>query len=145
MTDVRKANRDDHAQIKAMIQQAGINPFGVHWKRFFVLEVDGTIVGCVQLKQHLFLVQELSSLVMIPSWQKKGLSKKLIRACIDEATKELFLVCDDTLVALYIKYGFRRYTSNDRSLFYRIHLAVSRLFWHRMPHSTAPVLMIHRP
>jgi len=143
MYTLRKATRKDHDTIKNLIQKVGINPLGIHWKRFVVLEVDDVIIGCVQRKDFMFVAQELSSLAILPAWQKKGLSSQLIQACIEGASKELFLVCDAKLESVYRKHGFVRHTPKELSPFYRIHLRISRMFWRIISDGTYPILMIH--
>jgi len=144
MYTLRKATRKDHDTIKELIQHVGINPIGIHWKRFVVLEVENTIIGCVQRKEFVFVAQELSSLAILPKWQKKGLSSKLIQACIEGASKELFLVCDEKIASIYRKHGFIRYTAKDLSILYRTHLWISHIFWRIISDGTYPILMIHR-
>jgi len=143
MYELRRATKKDSRQLRKIIKQVGINRFGVHWKRFFVLEKEGEIIGCVQLKTHLASYQELTSLAILPAWQKKGLSSILMEACIEASTKELFLVCDVELEPLYTRNGFQRHQGKQLSLFHRIHLRISRTFWSTMANSTYPILMIH--
>ena len=141
MYSLRKATQNDAPHLRNIVQTVGINPFGIYWKRFFVLESKDTIIGCVQLKNQNRKYQELTSLAILPSWQGQKLSTLLIQKCIEVSTKELFLVCDAQLELMYKKHGFYTLPKSKQSNFYRRHLFISRVFWFFMSNATTPILM----
>ena len=47
---VRAATAEDQQQITRIVRAARINPFGLHWPRFIVAEMDGQLVGAGQIK-----------------------------------------------------------------------------------------------
>jgi amino-acid N-acetyltransferase len=75
---------------------------------FFVIEEDGEIVGCAGLHVSWKDLAELKSLAVAEAAQGRGLGKRLIRACVEEAEEiGLSRVFALTYVpGLFIKAGF---------------------------------------
>lgn len=102
---------------------------------FIVLEVDRTIAGfinCgathnVELSDESFkeLVGHTSdgkhivimSVVVHPQYQGQGLAGKLLQSFIEKMTKlgksEIFLICQESLIPMYAKYGFNYIAPSD--------------------------------
>lgn len=110
MISLRPATAADQARIQAIIREADINPMDLKWPNF-VLAVDdatGEIVGTGQIKQHGDGSRELASIAVVPSYQKQGLSRRIIEHLLSTSTGTLYLTCRDVMVPLYLKFGFRR-------------------------------------
>ncbi|MDA0832438.1 MAG: GNAT family N-acetyltransferase [Planctomycetota bacterium] len=52
----------------------------------FVADVAGTIVGFAALEIYSSKLAELRSLAVAPDWQRHGVGRMLVNACIDHAT-----------------------------------------------------------
>jgi len=52
---------------------------------FFVVELDGAIIGCSALHINWEDLAEVRSLAVVPEGQGKGMGKMLVNACIEEA------------------------------------------------------------
>ncbi|MCA1995311.1 MAG: GNAT family N-acetyltransferase, partial [Coleofasciculus sp. S288] len=64
------------------------------------------LVACGQLR-NFSGAQELSSLVVVPAWRKRGLGTYLTKHLIQEATQPVYLEClGEKLVKFYIGLGF---------------------------------------
>ncbi|WP_457642410.1 N-acetyltransferase [Persephonella sp.] len=94
MTSIRKATVKDAQQIFKILQSYAIkgillprslNNIYEHIRDFFVYEIDGQIVGVSSL--HIFWedLAEIKSLAILPEYQNKGIGKKLVATCIEDA------------------------------------------------------------
>ena len=105
---LRRARESDAAAIRAIIRKAGINPMGIDWRRFLLAEVDGRIVGTGQIKPHGDGSRELSSIAVIPEFQRRGIAAQIITALIAGQTGTLYLTCQDRMEYYYERFGFRK-------------------------------------
>ncbi len=103
---LRPATPDDEKKIKALIHEVGINPMNLDWERFVVAEADGTFVGCGQIKPHNDGALELASLAVVPERQGTGVGSLLVKALIERAPGELYLMCRSNLASYYRRFGF---------------------------------------
>jgi N-acetylglutamate synthase-like GNAT family acetyltransferase len=132
---IRPARAEDQAGIKSLIQEAGINPLGIHWPRFRVA-VDGEekLIACGQVKVHGDGSRELASLAVTHSWRRRGVAGSIIRALQNENTPPLWLTCMDGLVPFYQPFGFQRIESTANmppffrraARFFNLYLALTR-------------------
>jgi amino-acid N-acetyltransferase len=85
---------------------ARLDPSQLRWHQFWVIEHEGRIIACGQLRDYLD-AQELGSLVVAPAWRGKGLGKHLTRHLIESASKPLYLEClGNQLAEFYTTLGF---------------------------------------
>ena len=105
---LRQATREDQPTIHRLVHQANINPLDLVWQRF-LLAVDeaGEAIGCGQVKPHRDGSRELSSIVVIESWRRRGVARALIERLMAEAGPPLWLTCRSGLVPLYVRFEFR--------------------------------------
>ncbi len=104
---LRAAVESDQGYIRSLIHSAGINPTGLDWRRFIVSEVDGTFIGCGQLKPHKDGSLELASLAVEEKYRGLGVARALMERLMAEGTRPLYLMCRPELQELYEKFGFR--------------------------------------
>ncbi|MBN1371913.1 MAG: GNAT family N-acetyltransferase [Anaerolineaceae bacterium] len=118
--ELRKAEQMDRAAIWRLIISERLNPLGINWRRF-VLAVDevGAIVGCAQVKPHGDGTRELASLVVVPSWRGRGVSRRLIETLQAAAGPPLYLTCRSGLTDFYTRHGFRVLQDHEMTLYYR--------------------------
>ncbi len=129
--ELRKANQADRAAIWRLIFSERLNPMGINWRRF-VLAVDdaGAIVGCAQVKSHGDGTRELASLVVVPSWRGRGLSRRLIETLQAAAEPPLYLTCRSGLIEFYARFGFRPLADQELTAYYtRLKRLVTRYIW----------------
>lgn len=107
---MRPAMASDQSSIRSMIRRARINPMGLDWRRFVVVEAGGVIVACGQVKLHGDGSRELASLAVVESWQGRGLARVIIEHLQRQAGPPLWLTCRQGLVSLYRRFGFREVT-----------------------------------
>jgi len=103
---LRPANRKDARAIRALIHQTGINPFGIHWQRFFLIMHGQTLAACGQIKTHADGSRELASIAVHPHHRGQGLARVIILTLLQDETSELYLTCRAVLVPMYQKFGF---------------------------------------
>ncbi|MBI5148109.1 N-acetyltransferase [Candidatus Pacearchaeota archaeon] len=115
---IRKANLKDVRKIHKIVNYfaergdmlpRSLNSVYENIRDFFIFEQDGRIIGCVALKPSWQDLAEIRSLAVLKRFQKKGIGKELVQACIDDAKlfgfKKVFAL---TYVPKYFqKFGFR--------------------------------------
>lgn len=103
---LRPATAADEAMIRRLIRGAHLDPTNLHWPNFTcACDEAGRIVGIAQVKPYRDC-REFGSLVVVPSWQGKGVAAELIRRLVDAETGVVWLVCRDRLEPFYAKFGF---------------------------------------
>jgi N-acetylglutamate synthase-like GNAT family acetyltransferase len=117
---LRPALQADFAAIKMLIRETGINPTGLDWRRFVVVELpDGRFAGCGQLKPHSDGTLEMASIAVISSARGQGLARLLIQKLIADAPRPLYLTCRSQLGPFYTKFGFRPVQGDDLPKYFR--------------------------
>jgi len=117
---LRPALETDFTAIKALIHETGINPTGLDWHRFIVVELPaGGIAGCGQLKPHSDGTIEMASIAVVPSVRGQGLARLIIQKLISDAPRPLYLTCRSQLGSFYEKFGFRPVQGNDLPTYFR--------------------------
>jgi amino-acid N-acetyltransferase len=107
MVIVRKAGRCDSKKIRSLVWQSRLNPFGLHWKRFFVgCDSTGKVLACCQIKRHWDGSQELASVVVSPDFRGRGIGSQLISYLLEDQDIILYLICRVSLRGFYQKFGF---------------------------------------
>ena len=105
---LRPALESDAFRIRDLIHRVGINPMGLDWRRFVVVEMaDGRFMGCGQLKPHGDGSLELASLAVEQEYRRQGIARALIGHFMAHSPRPLFLMCRPALVPFYEKFGFR--------------------------------------
>lgn len=103
---LRQASAQDIWQIRKLVLSEKLDPTQVRWQQFWIIECDGKIIGCGQLRQFRE-AQELSSLIVVPAWRKQGLGTALTQHLIQSATQPLYLEClGEKLARFYTNFGF---------------------------------------
>jgi N-acetylglutamate synthase-like GNAT family acetyltransferase len=105
---IRAATAGDQAAIRGIIRAAQLNPMSLDWPRFVVAEDEGQVVAVGQVKPHSDGSRELASIAVIPSRQRAGLGRQIIRALLAREPGPLYLVCMDHNDSYYQQFGFRR-------------------------------------
>ncbi len=81
-------------------------PTQLRWQQFWVIESQGDVIACGQLR-NFAQAQELGSLVVTPNWRGHGLATLLIQHLITQATEPLYLEClGERLAQFYKRFGF---------------------------------------
>lgn len=103
---LRPACAKDIWSIRKLVLSAKLDPTQLRWLQFWVIECDGRVIACGQLRSFPE-AQELGSLVVAPAWQGQGLGSFLAEHLIREATQPLYLEClGDRLARFYTRLGF---------------------------------------
>jgi N-acetylglutamate synthase-like GNAT family acetyltransferase len=104
---LRPARESDLPAIKRLIKIGGINPMGIKWPRFAVIESpQGEVIAIGQNKPHGDDSTELASLVVHPDWRGQGLARRVIEHLVDAHPGALYLMCGADLGPFYEKFGF---------------------------------------
>jgi len=105
---LRRADRSDAAAIRRLVWQVRINPLALDWQRFtLVVDADGRMLACAQVKPHGDGTRELASLAVVPPWRGKGLAHALIAHFQQQTGPPLYLTCRIALEPFYNRFGFR--------------------------------------
>lgn len=105
---IRPALEVEAGQIKDLINEVGINPMGLDWKRFLVAVDDsGKVIGCGQIKPHGKDILELASIAVIPEYRGRGIARDIIEILLAQNPPPLYLMCAEHNGPMYEKFGFR--------------------------------------
>lgn len=103
---IRPALAREIWQIRKLVWSEKLDPTQIRWQQFWVIESADQIVACGQLRQFRE-AQELSSLIVIPTWRQQGLGTALTKHLIQQATEPLYLEClGEKLARFYTACGF---------------------------------------
>lgn len=117
---LRPASEADFPAIRALIHQTGINPMGLAWERFFVmLDEEGKLIGCGQVKPHGDGTRELASIAVVPEWRKNGVASAIIQRLIDDNPGRLYLTCRASMGTFYERFGFRKVRKEELTSYFR--------------------------
>ena len=126
MYHLRPATSSDAEDIRALIRAVRINPIGMDWRRFIVaVDIEGNMIGCVQVKPHRDDSRELASLAVTPQWRGRGVARALVEHLLDRTSGPLYLTCRSGLGQFYEKFGFHPIGEEQMPPYFR---RVSRLF-----------------
>ncbi|MBE9128519.1 MULTISPECIES: GNAT family N-acetyltransferase [unclassified Coleofasciculus] len=89
---LRRASAQDSRSIWKLVLGAKLDPTQLRWQQFWVIDCDGHLVACGQLR-NFDGAQELGSLVVAPKWRDRGLGSFLVQHLITQATEPLYLEC----------------------------------------------------
>ncbi|HEY9612708.1 GNAT family N-acetyltransferase [Allocoleopsis sp.] len=103
---LRRALAGDIWAIRKLVLSAKLDPTQLRWSQFWVIECEGRVVACGQLR-NFPEAQELGSLVVTPAWRGRGLGSYLTKHLIQEATQPIYLEClGSRLAEFYTRFGF---------------------------------------
>ncbi|KAB8331243.1 GNAT family N-acetyltransferase [Scytonema tolypothrichoides VB-61278] len=103
---LRSATSEDIWSIRLLVLGAKLDPTQIRWQQFWVIECNGQLVACGQLR-NFSGAQELGSLVVLPAWRGRGLGSFLTQHLIHQATQPLYLEClGERLAQFYSRFGF---------------------------------------
>ncbi|MDJ0713138.1 MAG: GNAT family N-acetyltransferase [Prochloraceae cyanobacterium] len=104
--NLRRATAKDIWSIRKLVFSAKLDPTQLRWEQFWVIECDGNIIACGQLRKFSG-AQELGSLVVASAWRGKGLGTYLSQHLIQEAIEPLYVEClGKKLAQFYSRLGF---------------------------------------
>ncbi len=115
---IRPATEQDQDTIKHIVRAARINPMDLDWRRFWIAEAAGAVIGVGQIKPHKDGSRELASLAVIPERQGQGVGSALVCALMAHEKPPLFLFCQDALEAYYARFGFRKIGAEEMTPYY---------------------------
>jgi amino-acid N-acetyltransferase len=117
---LRPAIADDEIAIHRLVREGRINPTGIRWDRFVVIEApDGEIAACGQVKPHRDGSFELASIVTAPAYRGQGLARRIIEHLIASHPGVLYLMCRPAVGPMYEKFGFRDVREIDLPRYFR--------------------------
>ncbi len=103
---LRRATAKDLWSIRKLVLGAKLDPTQLRWQQFWLIESDGIIVACGQLR-NFAEAQELGSLVVVSPWRRRGLGTYLTKHLIAQAKQPLYLEClGRALEKFYTRFGF---------------------------------------
>jgi amino-acid N-acetyltransferase len=133
MTEItlRPANRREASAIRALVIAAGLNPFGLDWRRFVVaISPAGQVVGCLQHKPHRDGSLELASLVTAPDFREQGIARRLIADFLEQHEPPVYLMCRAELTEFYVRFGFQVVPLAEMPPYFRRIQRLTDLFLH---------------
>lgn len=103
---LRRAMPQDIKAIRRLVWQAKLDPTQLRWQQFWIIEQEGCVIACGQLRCH-GAVQELGSIVVTPQQRHQGLGRYLVQHLIQQSTQPLYLEClGKKLKQYYHHFGF---------------------------------------
>ena len=126
---IRKAFKDDSGRIRRLVIEGQINPTGLKWPRFVVIENQlGEVVACGQLKPHFDKSVEMASIAVDKAYRGRGLARRIIEHLISLHPGELYLVCRAEMRPMYEKFGFRLLEVDEMPPFFRRLKRMAKIF-----------------
>ncbi len=118
---VRPAVKNDISAICALIHDVRINPIGLSWRHFIIVEtVEGLLLGSGQIKKHRDGSLELASIAVRENVRGRGIARKIIGTLLlQESKRPLFLMCRTRLGPMYQKFGFKAAVYNEMPPYFR--------------------------
>ncbi|BAZ05771.1 GNAT family N-acetyltransferase [Calothrix sp. NIES-3974] len=106
MVLIRPATASEIWTIRKLVLSAKLDMTQLRSQQFLVIEFDGRIIGCGQLREFPD-AQELGSLVVVKKYRQQGLATLLIQKLLEIATKPVYLEClGQKLADFYTHRGF---------------------------------------
>ena len=103
---LRAASAEDIWPIRKLVLSAKLDPTQLRWQQFWLIESEGHIIACGQLR-NFSGAQEIGSLVVANPWRDRSLGSVLVKHLIQQATEPLYLEClGKRLEQFYTKLGF---------------------------------------
>lgn len=103
---LRQGTPNDIWTIRWLVLGAFLDPTQLRVEQFWVIELDGKIVACGQLRTFP-QAQELGSIVVKRSYRNQGLGTYLTQHLIAQRTAPLYVEClGNKLKNFYQKFGF---------------------------------------
>ncbi len=103
---IRRATAKDLWPIRKLVLSAKLDPTQLRWQQFWVIDCEGKVIACGQLRSF-GEAQELGSLVVAKDWRNQGLGTILSKHLIHQATQPLYLEClGQYLASFYRRLGF---------------------------------------
>jgi N-acetylglutamate synthase-like GNAT family acetyltransferase len=140
---IRPALATDQATIQRIVRAAHINPMGLDWRRFFVAEKDGQVIGTGQIKTHGDGSRELASVAVIPQYRQRGIASAIIRELLARESGKVYLFCRPPLESFYQPFGFRRIGRAEMPPYFRRMYGVASAFW-TLARSPVQVIVMKR-
>jgi amino-acid N-acetyltransferase len=110
---LRQAKANDIWKIRKLVLIAKLDPTQLRWEQFWVIDRDGKIIACGQLRSFEG-AQELGSLVVAKDWRNQGIGTYLAQHLIEIANQPLYLEClGAKLASFYTRLGFIRASWNE--------------------------------
>ena len=109
---LRSATDLDAPAIRSLVRKAGINPFGLDWRRFILaVNAEGQVIGCGQVKMHHertgLVLRELASIAVRPAWRGQGVASAVIDNLLAAHAPPIYLTCRASLGPFYERFGFQ--------------------------------------
>jgi N-acetylglutamate synthase-like GNAT family acetyltransferase len=98
--------------------------FSQEWKKFWIVEQKGRVVGCGKLCEYVTYSMVYNVLVL-PEYRHQGMGSALVKQLIAHATKPLYLACFPNKIGFYTRLGFVQMRSSDLSPMLRQELGIS--------------------
>lgn len=110
---IRPASAQDIKSIRRLVWSAKLDPTQLRWEQFWIIECEGKLAACGQLRNFAG-AQELGSLVVAKDWRDRGLGIYLTKYLIQQATEPLYLEClGKRLASFYTRFGFVEVSVQD--------------------------------
>ena len=103
---IRRATAWDQQAIRALVHSERLNPTGLNWPHFLVAEIDGRIIGAVQMRKHSDGSRELGSLVVTKEARGHGIASRLIDAMLAEDNEPVWMIAAEPYARAYSRWGF---------------------------------------
>lgn len=130
---LRRANFTDAERIKQMVREEGLNPLDLNWSRFWVIENEGRLIACGQLRPYKNF-QELKSLIVDDNFRKRGLGTYLVRHLMKQTSVPLYLSCGNG--SLCLSFGNKK-SGNRIKNFYK-QIGFIQISWWKVPFLLKP-------
>lgn len=124
---IRRAKAEDQTAITRLVHEARLNPRGLRWQRFVVIDRGGQLVGAAQLRQHQDGSRELASLVVRTHYRGQGLAGAMIDSLLADEAGPVYTLVDRRYAEHFRSWNFHRVDPASLPPTMRAQLRIGRL------------------
>jgi N-acetylglutamate synthase-like GNAT family acetyltransferase len=125
---ITPATAADQGAISELIRDVRLNPRDLDWRRFFVADAEGTLVGCAQVRVHSGGTRELASVAVTADRRGSGIGGRLVEAILAQEPGVVYLITRRETEGYFERFGFSRIAAAEAPSDFRRQFRIGQVF-----------------